>query len=243
MLRIAITALIIGVSATGVAAQPWQRAYELALRDITTRVQGRTGSGAQSCGNLFLRPGESPQHTAARVEEAIGCAQRAASSGAPVWFVVGGHGLDSWIAEGLLAAPYGAIEHYTYDSDPGGGGGVSDRARFDSGHCFGAHVYQYQSGGFAIECLNDSWRLVVHAAVLGLCAATVALGAVLARRSWRKTAGVVLIHGAGSIAAGMGTLARLGGLRADLALPAAACLLLMVGFLVRLWCRPASLAA
>ena len=243
VIRIAIAALSIDVSAPLVAAQTGRRGYERALDDVSARVQGRSGPGAHSCGNLFRRPGESSLHTAAQVEEAIACSRRSASVGTPTWFVVGGHGIDSWVAEGLLAGPYGAIEHYTYDSDPGGGGGVSDGARFDYRRCFGAHVYQHPTGGFHIECLNDPWRLVVQCVVWSVCATATALGVLLARRSWRKTAAVVLAMGAALTAAGVGMLARLGGLRVDLALAAAVCLLVMGVLLIRFVRPPTSLAA
>lgn len=241
--RISIAALSMCIWAAEVAAQTGRPDYERALEDIETRVRGRTGPGGQSCGNLFRRPGENRLHTAAEVREAIACVRSGASFGTPTWFVLGGHGFDSWVAEGLLASRYGAIEHYTYDSDPAGGGRVSDRARFDSGRCFGAHVYERPNRGFSIECLNDPWRLVIQGLVLSVCAIATTLGVALARRSRRKSAAVVLVLGAALTAAGAGTLARLGGLRVDLALTAAVCLLVMGVLLVRCLRPPASLAA
>ena len=243
VIRIAVTVLIVGESVAVAAAQPTQQAYEQALDDLGARVHQRTGTGAESCGNFFRIPGDSRLPTAARIAGALACGRRAASAGAPFWFAVGGHGLDSWVAEGLLASPNGPIERFSYDSDPGGGGGVSSRASFDSGRCIGARVHQYLSGGLAIECLNEPWKLVVHAVVLGLCLATAFLGGLLARSSWFKTSAAVLTLGAVMIAVVVGTLARLGGLRVDIALPAAAYLILIVGFLGRLLRRPTQLAA
>lgn len=243
VIRIAITLLIVGVSVAVAAGQPIQQAYELALDDLAARVHQRTGTSAESCGNFFRIPGDSPRPTAAQIEGALACGQRAAAAGAPFWFAVGGHGLDSWVAEGLLASPNGPIERFSYDSDPGGGGGVSSRAYFDSGRCIGARVHQYRSGGLAIECLNEPWKLVVHAVVLGLCLASALVGGLLARSSWFKTSAAVLALGAAMISVVVGTLARLGGLRVDIALPAAACLILIVGFLGCLLRRPTQLAA
>ncbi len=112
VIRIAITLLIVGVSVAVAAAQPIQQAYELALDDLAARVHQRTGTSAESCGNFFRIPGDSPLPTAAQIEGALACGQRAAAAGAPFWFAVGGHGLDSWVAEGCSLPPTAPLSDF-----------------------------------------------------------------------------------------------------------------------------------
>lgn len=234
-------ASVMGLLAPFAGAQPHQPAYDAALADIAAKVAMRTGPGPRSCGTWFAKPGGERQLTPERVVASIACGRESAAAAVPFWFVVGGHGLDSWVAEGLLASENGAIEHYSYDSDPSGGSGVG--ARFDSRRCVGARVHRFPSGGLTIECLNEPWKVVVHAIVLGLSLVSIALGAVLARRLWVKTSVAAVTAGAFVVALGVGALYRLGAGRVDIAVPAVACCLIMVGFVVRTLRRAARLAA
>jgi hypothetical protein len=241
VIRIAIAA-VLGIAVVA-EAQPNRPASEWALADISARVTQRTGPNPRSCGSWFAVPAQERSTLPHRLNASIACGRQAVADGAAFWFVVGGHGLDSWVAEGLLAPAHGPMERYSYDSDPGGSGRVSPRALFGSRRCIGAHVYRYPSGSLTLECLNDPWRLAVHAVVVILSGVSLGLGALLARSSWVKASLAVTVIGAVMVATVIGTLAQLGGLRLDLALPAVACLLALLGVVVRAVRRPAKLAA
>lgn len=224
-------------------AQPREDVYVRVHQDLLARIHQRTGPNAQSCGDLFDRPVERRVREPSEVIDAIACGQRAVGGGQSFWFAIGGFGLDSWVAEGLLASPPGPLERFSYDSDPGGGGGVSAHANFSTRRCVGARLHRYSGGGIAVECLNEPWKVVIHAVVLGLCLICSGVGVALAHRRWRKTAVAVLALGVLAIAAIVWGLAWLGGLRADLVAPAAICLAILLGLLATRLRTPMSLAA
>lgn len=231
MFRLVAAVIVLLCAASGARAQPRDDVYARVREDLLGRIQRRTGPNAQSCGDLFQRPVARPDFDPAPVDEAIACGQRALAAGRSFWFVVGGFGLDSWVAEGLLASPGGPLERFSYDSDPGGGGEVSPRANFSSGRCIGARTHQFSRGGYTLECLNEPWKLVIHAIVLGLSAICGGVATILARRRWRKTAVAVLGLAVVGIAAIVWGLAQVGGLRSDLAVPAAICAAILLAFL------------
>jgi hypothetical protein len=63
----------------------------------------------------------------------IACGREAARQRRPFWTFVTHDGIDSWLAEGLLGTPEGAIERFSYDSDPCGGGGC--KSTFETAPC------------------------------------------------------------------------------------------------------------
>ncbi len=235
-----VIAGLTGLLATSAAAQPYRPTYDVVLADIAAKVAQRTGAAPRSCGDWFVQRGVDQRRTPERVAAAIACGRDAAAAGVPFWSVIGGHGFDSWGAEGLFAAADGKIQRYAYDSDPSGGSGVG--ARFDSMRCLGARVLAVPGGGARFECLNEPWKMVVHAGVLGVSLVSITLGAVLARRSWVKTSVAAVTVGIVAVVLVVGALARLGADRIDLVIPAVACCGVMVGFSVRVLQRPARLA-
>ena len=243
MFHLAAAVIVLLCIAHDAWAQPRDDVYARVRQDLLERIQRRTGPNARTCGDLFKRPVARPDFDPAPVYEAIACGQRAVAAGQSFWFAFGGFGLDSWVAEGLLASPGGPLERFSYDSDPGGGGGVSAHANFSSGRCIGARVHQFSGGGYTLECLNEPWKLVIHAVVLGFSVICCGLAAVLMRRRWRKAAVAVLGLGVVAIAAIAWVLAQLGGLRADLAAPAVICVAILLALLTQRVRSRMSLAA
>lgn len=231
MFHLAAAVIVLLCAAPEAWAQPRDDVYARVRQDLLERIQRRTGPNAQSCGDLFQRPVARPEFDPAPVYEAIACGQRAVAAGQSFWFAFGGFGLDSWVAEGLLASPGGPLERFSYDSDPGGGGGVSAHANFSSGSCIGARVHQFSGGGYTLECLNEPWKLVIHALVLGVSVICCGVATILARRRWRRAAVAVLGVGVVAIGAMVWVLAELGGLRFDLAAPAAICAAILLALL------------
>ncbi|MEZ5849017.1 MAG: hypothetical protein R3D68_00010 [Hyphomicrobiaceae bacterium] len=243
MFHLAAAVIVLVYAAPEAWAQPHADVYARVRQDLLERIQRRTGPNAQSCGDLFKRPVARPDFDPAPVYAAIACGQRAVAAGQSFWFAFGGFGLDSWVAEGLLASPDGPLERFSYDSDPGGGGGVSAHATLSSGRCVGARLHQFSGGGYTLECLNEPWKLVIHAIILGLFVICCGVATILTRRRWRKAAVAVLGLGVVAIAAIIWVLANLGGLRSDLAAPAAICAAILLALLTSRVRSRVSLAA
>jgi len=89
---------------------------------LLMRIRPVVGMQPAECGQYFLkRTGD--RYVAAGTRElelSLKCGRTAARAQRPFWTFTQGHGVDSWIAEGLLGGPDGLIQHFSYDSSTSG---------------------------------------------------------------------------------------------------------------------------
>ena len=82
---------------------------------LMVRIFSITGPTPVDCGRFLVTPPSTPP-TTDDLQKAIDCGKTAVSLGRAFWFVVGGHGVESWTGEGVLASTDGRMKHFTYDS-------------------------------------------------------------------------------------------------------------------------------
>ena len=209
---------------------------EAVLTDIAARVQAQTGPMPSDCGQFFASSGQGPWPTAEQIESAIQCGRVAARQRSSFWFLLGGHGLDSWVAQGLMGDDDGTIRRFSYDSDPSGGSGIG--ARFTTARCLSPSVHQYVSGGLELECLNDPWKLAVNVVTIAVSSVASLVGLLLAHRGWARTAAATLSSAASIVAVVGAGLVYVGAGRWATTAPALLVAMALLATAVRIWRKP-----
>ncbi|MCC6988224.1 MAG: hypothetical protein IT181_04460 [Acidobacteria bacterium] len=195
-----------------------------AVADIAARVQAITGGAPVDCGRFFPSP---PVHvTADQLEGAVQCGRDAASQRSSFWLLVGGRGLDAWIAQGLLAGPDGVIRRFYYDSAPSGGPGSTPS--FELARCWLPGVHTYAGERVDLECANDVWKLVVNLVTLLVSGVALLIGVPLARRGLPQTAAAMMLVAGGIVAVITFSLAYVGAARWITAVPAVLCVIVLL---------------
>jgi len=112
-----LTALVV----VALAAQAPSRAN--LLMDMQKRVFEVTGANPRECGRHPSRQvdGKVVYATRQQLQASLECARDAVRTGQPFWTFVEVHGIDSWVAHGLLRTASGEVQFFDYDSDPCGG--------------------------------------------------------------------------------------------------------------------------
>jgi hypothetical protein len=93
------------------------------------RLQPTIGAPPAECGRHFLMR-TSRGFSAARAGEldlSLNCGMAAAKAFRPFWTFKQEHGIDSWVAHGLIGSSDGTIQRFWYDSAPCGGPGCEAR--------------------------------------------------------------------------------------------------------------------
>ena len=126
-------ALLAGACGSPTAPQKW----------IEEHVRAFTGAGAIDCGRLGI------QATDQEMQTALNCALGAAGRGVAFSAVRQYQGIDSSVAEGLMAKTGGGIVKFFYDSAPCGGPNCSER--FTTQACPNPHLAT-QSGRAVFGC-------------------------------------------------------------------------------------------
>ena len=113
--------MLISFVIVALAAQPLPRVSPVV--DMARRVAAITGSSPRECGRHPAREvgGRVERATRDQLRASLECARVAIKSGQPFWTFVEAHGIDSWVAHGLLRTASGDLRFFEYDSDPCGG--------------------------------------------------------------------------------------------------------------------------
>jgi hypothetical protein len=120
---IAVAALAVS-QIVGPVVGPMREAPEARLQRL---LEQRIGAPAVVCAQFLLHESGKPAASAAGLQNSIECVLRHAGARTPAWLVVQHQGLDSWVAEGVFTDSTGAVQYYSYDSDPSGGSGAAPR--------------------------------------------------------------------------------------------------------------------
>jgi hypothetical protein len=96
--------------------------------DFVEAVAGRAGARAIDCGHVQLN---------ADATAVNACVQRSLDGGLPFYAIYEQVGLDSHVASGVARSADGTVTIFSYDGDPGGGGG-DGRPVIDAQVCEGA---------------------------------------------------------------------------------------------------------
>jgi hypothetical protein len=91
--------------------------------DLPLKVLALTGNSPRECGRFRLRQVGTRFESATpkELEAAVRCARQAVRDGRPFWTFNERHGIDSWVAHGLLRTADGALHYFVYDGSPCGG--------------------------------------------------------------------------------------------------------------------------
>ena len=89
---------------------------------LLMRMRSVVGMRPEECGQYFLkRTGNGYVAAGTReLELSLQCGRTGARAQRPFWTFTQEHGVDSWVAEGLLGGADGLIQHFSYDSSTSG---------------------------------------------------------------------------------------------------------------------------
>jgi hypothetical protein len=125
---------------------------EESAADLFARIQGMMGAPPMECGRHFLiRTGNGFKSAGANeLELSLKCGMAAAQVLKPFWTFKQNHGIDSWVADGLLGGTDGILQRFWYDSAPCGGPGCEARLRL--GPCERPSVVTARDGNAEFAC-------------------------------------------------------------------------------------------
>jgi hypothetical protein len=128
------------------------------VAEMRSYVEQFTGRDATDCGqHLLTRSGEVWASAGVDIlKRSLACGVDARRQGKPFWAFKQHQGTDSWIAEGLLGTPGGAVYRFSYDSAPCGGPSSRCAGTFAIARCDAPTVEGVRPGLSSFRCAESS---------------------------------------------------------------------------------------
>lgn len=117
--------------------------------DLEAKVGAFIGSTPAECGRYFRTSAAGPLASVADVEASLACGLAFARRKVPFWFFFAGHGMDSWVAQGIVGNQKGELYYFNYDDNSFG---PRNPSSFDVKRCFNPKVKDHGKGYAGFEC-------------------------------------------------------------------------------------------
>jgi hypothetical protein len=145
---------LLGMLGSILAAQDLLGERRDPVTDLRSHVERIAGREPSDCGQ-FQHPSRGsgePRIEREALERAIACARDSSIKRKPFWIYIGGYGIDSWLATGVIGTSDGTMFTFSYDSNPCGGPNCS--SRLTPIMCVEPTIREAQNRSYYIVCAD-----------------------------------------------------------------------------------------